>query len=66
MDVIVTSRLAPSDYGEDTLAYFEITSDVLAAIAREKQIKGWLRSKKLALIASENPIWEDLSSGWFN
>ncbi len=48
------------------LVYFEITSDVLAAITREKQVKGWLRSKKLALIDSQNPTWEDLSKGWFD
>jgi putative endonuclease len=39
-------------------------SEVLAAIAREKQIKGWLRSKKLALIESENPHWQDLAEHW--
>jgi putative endonuclease len=42
------------------LVYFEITSDVESAIAREKQIKGWLRSKKIALIESVNPEWKDL------
>jgi putative endonuclease len=43
------------------LVYFEITTDVKAAIQREKQIKGWLRSKKIALIESVNPGWNDLS-----
>jgi len=47
------------------LVYFEETSDVQAAIEREKQIKGWLRSKKIALIESKNPEWKDLSEGWF-
>ena len=47
------------------LVYFEETTDVQAAIAREKQIKGWLRSKKVALIESENPQWNDLSEGWY-
>jgi putative endonuclease len=55
-----------SEYKITRLVYFEITSDVLAAIAREKQIKGWLRSKKLALIDSQNPTWEDLSKEWFD
>jgi putative endonuclease len=55
-----------SEYNITRLVYFESTSDVLAAIAREKQIKGWLRSKKLALIDSQNPTWEDLSKGWFD
>jgi methylglutaconyl-CoA hydratase len=36
------------------------------AIAREKSIKGWLRSKKVALIRSANPTWEDLSELWFD
>ncbi len=43
------------------LVYFETTTDVGAAIQREKQIKGWLRSKKVALIESVNPEWNDLS-----
>jgi putative endonuclease len=44
------------------LVYFEATEDIRAAIEREKQIKGWLRSKKIALIESVNPQWEELSS----
>jgi putative endonuclease len=47
------------------LVYYEETTDVHAALAREKQIKGWLRSKKIALIESVNPDWEDLSAEWF-
>ena len=43
------------------LVYFEETNDIHAAISREKQIKGWLRKKKLALIESVNPGWKDLS-----
>lgn len=46
------------------LAYYEETIDIQAAITREKQIKGWLRSKKIALIESVNPNWNDLSKGW--
>jgi putative endonuclease len=42
------------------LVYYEFTEDVNAAIAREKQLKGWLRSRKLALISSFNPTWDDL------
>jgi putative endonuclease len=34
------------------------------AIAREKQIKSWTRAKRLALINSKNPTWQDLSEGW--
>ncbi len=55
----VTSR-----YNLSQLVYFEAYSDVREAIAREKQIKGWLRSKKIALIESMNPNWRDLSEEW--
>ncbi len=48
-------------YNLTRLVYFEATKDVLAAIAREKQIKGWRRAKKIALIESMNPHWKDLS-----
>ena len=34
------------------------------AIAREKEIKGWLRAKKVALVESRNPSWRDLSREW--
>jgi putative endonuclease len=46
------------------LVYFESTSDVSSAIVREKQIKGWTRHKKNALIADMNPAWKDLSANW--
>ena len=51
-------------YNVGELVYFEETSDVHAAIAREKQIKGWTRAKKVALIQSTNPHWQDLSAEW--
>ena len=47
------------------LVYFEAAGDPASAIAREKQIKGWLRAKKLALIEDMNPEWKDLSEGLF-
>jgi len=47
------------------LVYFEETNDIKSAIIREKQIKGRLRSKKMALIESINPQWKDLSEEWF-
>jgi putative endonuclease len=50
-----------SRYGLDRLLYFEETSDVFAAITREKQIKGWRREKKVDLIRTVNPSWRDLS-----
>ncbi|MCH8088851.1 MAG: GIY-YIG nuclease family protein [Chloroflexi bacterium] len=55
-----------SRYNLSWLAYYETTSDVHAAIAREKQIKGWLRSRKTALLESANPHWVDLSAEWFD
>ncbi len=54
-----------SKYNIHILVYYESTSNVHAALAREKQIKGWLRSKKIALIESVNPEWKDLSEEWF-
>ncbi len=53
-------------YNIDRLVYYEETVDVAEAIAREKQIKGWLRAKKIALIESMNPEWNDLSADWFD
>jgi putative endonuclease len=44
--------------------YFEEFASPLHAIAREKQIKGWLRCKKIALIESMNPHWSDLARNW--
>jgi len=52
-------------YNVTRLAYYEEFGDVCAGIAREKQIKGWRRSKKLDLIKSVNPKWEDLSAAWY-
>jgi putative endonuclease len=53
-----------SQYNITRLVWFAETEDVRDAIAREKEIKGWLRSKKKALIEEMNPEWEDLSAGW--
>ena len=47
-------------YNIENLIYYESTSDVKAAIEREKQIKGWNRKRKEKLIATKNPNWEDL------
>jgi putative endonuclease len=52
-------------YNITRLVHYEVTSDVQAAIRREKQIKGWLRKKKNALIEAANPGWQDLSEGWY-
>ena len=55
-----------SRYKISKLVYFESCSDVMEAITREKQIKGWLRVKKIALVESINPDWVDLSADWFD
>ena len=47
-------------YNIEYLVYFESTSDITAAIEREKQIKGWNRRRKDKLIAGMNPAWDDL------
>jgi putative endonuclease len=51
-------------YNISRVVYFEQAEDILSAIAREKQLKGLLRAKKIALIESVNPTWEDLSKQW--
>jgi len=55
-----------SKYKLNALVYFESGEDVTSAIEREKQIKGWLRRKKIALIESMNPDWKDLSKEWLD
>ncbi len=49
-----------SQYNVEKLVYYEVTSDVEAAIAREKQLKGWVRKKKDWLVQQKNPAWKDL------
>jgi len=53
-----------SRYKVKKLVFYEETNDVRKALAREKQIKGWLRKKKVALIELVNPNWEDLTEKW--
>ncbi|MCQ2610268.1 MAG: GIY-YIG nuclease family protein [Treponema sp.] len=48
-------------YHVHKLVYFESTEDVNNAIKREKQLKGWTRAKKNALVETKNPEWKDLS-----
>ena len=47
-------------YNVHKLVYFEETTDVRAAIEREKQIKSWNRKRKDKLVAEKNPSWQDL------
>jgi putative endonuclease len=53
-----------SEYQCDRLVYYESYEDVHKAIGREKQLKGWSRAKKRALIESKNPRWEDFADKW--
>ena len=53
-----------SQYKCNRLVYWESFDDVLKAINREKQLKGWRRSKKIALIEFMNPRWQDLAEKW--
>ncbi|MDX9892893.1 MAG: GIY-YIG nuclease family protein [Patescibacteria group bacterium] len=55
-----------SKYNVNKLVYFEETEDVSTAIFREKQIKGWLRIKKIKLIQTRNQGFKDLSEYWYD
>jgi len=52
-------------YNCNRLVWFERFTGPQSAIAREKQLKGWIRAKKIALIEKSNPTWSDLSEGWY-
>ena len=52
-----------AQYNIYKLVYYEVTSDIEAAIEREKQIKGWNRKRKNKLVETKNPNWNDLSEG---
>jgi putative endonuclease len=54
-----------AQYDVSRLLYFETFRHVGKAIAREKQLKGWRREKKIALIQKANPEWKDLSREWY-
>ena len=56
----------PKRYNIDRLVYYEESGSIRSAIEREKQLKGWLRRRKIELIESRNPEWDDLAENWFN
>ncbi|HHE31116.1 MAG TPA: GIY-YIG nuclease family protein [Chlorobaculum parvum] len=61
------NKLVPgftSRYEVNKLVYFETCLEIQGAIIREKQIKGWTRKRKLALIEAANPEWKDLATEW--
>jgi putative endonuclease len=51
-----------SKYHVTQLVWFEETINIAGAIAREKQLKGWVRKKKVALVSETNPEWRDLAA----
>ena len=54
-----------SQYNITKLVYWESIPRALPAIRREKELKGWTRKKKVALVEFRNPTWDDLAAGWF-
>jgi putative endonuclease len=54
-----------SKYRINRLVYFAEFSNAIDAIRAEKQIKGWRRAKRVALIEANNPAWDDLAADWF-
>jgi putative endonuclease len=53
-------------YSLTRFVYYEDFRDVKVAIAREKELKGWLRRKKIDVIRKDNPLWRDLAEDWFD
>ncbi|MGA2808314.1 MAG: GIY-YIG nuclease family protein [Terracidiphilus sp.] len=53
-------------YNCDRLVRFEGHQEIAKAIKREKELKGWRRARKIALIEAMNPVWKDLSSEWYD
>jgi putative endonuclease len=58
-------RVLPGNTSAHRLVYFETFEHISDAITREKEIKGWRREKKNALVELINPEWKDLSKDWF-
>jgi putative endonuclease len=55
-----------SQYRVTRLVYFELFGSAMSAIEREKRIKSMLRARKIALVNSVNPAWDDLAAEWFS
>ena len=53
-------------YRIDRLVHFEESDFLMEAIRRERELKGWCRAKKVALIEQANPSWDDLACGWYD
>ena len=64
-DKTFEEELHPNMSFLNKLVYYEETTSIESAIEREKQLKGYARSKKDTLIITKNPYWEDLSENWY-
>jgi putative endonuclease len=60
----VDPRSHTARYNITQLVYVDTFASITSAINREKQLKGWLRIRKIELIVADNPTWQDLSSDW--
>ena len=60
------SRGFTANYEVDRLLYYQTYGQVSTAIASEKQLQGWKREKKVALVEKSNPQWRDLSHHWYD
>ncbi|MBI4500380.1 MAG: GIY-YIG nuclease family protein [Gemmatimonadetes bacterium] len=54
-----------SQYNVTNPVYWETLPDAISAIRREKELKGWVRERKVKLIEYRNPTWEDLAARWY-
>ena len=54
-----------AQYRIDRLVHFEEQESASRMVRRERQLKGWTRARKVALIEATNPAWDDLAAGWF-
>lgn len=61
-----TTKGFTSRYNVNKLVYYALTNDIHSALEFEKQIKGWVRKKKIELIESMNPNWDDLAEEWYD
>ena len=62
----INKNIFTAKYNVNKVVYYEIYGEICIAIAREKEIKGWKREKKLDLIRKENPAWKDLTKEFWD
>lgn len=61
-----TTKGFTAQYNVTKLVYYAQTNDIHSSLEFEKQIKGWVRKKKIELIESMNPNWNDLAKEWYD